>query len=108
MTRKNDSRILLSTGRYIGEGFNDSRLDCLFLTMPISWKGTLQQYAGRLHRLHHAKREVIIYDYVDANIPIARHMFEKRKKGYAAMGYEMEDSQSQAEMSLSDEPSLNL
>ena len=62
--------------------------------MPISWKGTLQQYAGRLHRLHHAKREVIIYDYVDANIPIARRMFEKRKKGYAAMGYELEDSKS--------------
>jgi len=105
---ENESRILLSTGRYIGEGFDDSRLDCLFLTMPISWKGTLQQYAGRLHRLHHAKREVIIYDYVDANIPIARRMFEKRKKGYAAMGYELEDSKSKAEMSLSDEPSLNL
>ncbi|MFH1970580.1 MAG: DEAD/DEAH box helicase family protein [Verrucomicrobiota bacterium] len=103
-----ESRILLSTGRYIGEGFDDSRLDCLFLTMPISWKGTLQQYAGRLHRLHHTKREVIIYDYVDANIPIARRMFEKRKKGYATMGYELEDSKSQAEMSLPDGPSLNL
>jgi superfamily II DNA or RNA helicase len=105
---ENESRILLSTGRYIGEGFDDSRLDCLFLTMPISWKGTLQQYAGRLHRLHHAKREVIIYDYVDANIPIARRMFEKRKKGYAAMGYELEASKSQAEMALPDGPSLNL
>ena len=105
---ENESRILLSTGRYIGEGFDDSRLDCLFLTMPISWKGTLQQYAGRLHRIHHAKREVIIYDYVDANIPIARRMFEKRKKGYAAMGYELEDSKSQAEMALPDGPSLNL
>ncbi|MBU1735039.1 MAG: helicase [Verrucomicrobia bacterium] len=105
---ENESRILLSTGRYIGEGFDDSRLDCLFLTMPISWKGTFQQYADRLHRIHHAKREVIIYDYVDANIPIARRMFEKRKKGYAAMGYELEDSKSQAEMALSDEPSLNL
>ena len=108
MARKNESRILFSTGRYIGEGFDDSRLDCLFLTMPISWKGTLQQYAGRLHRIHHAKREVIIYDYVDANIPIARRMFEKRKKGYAAMGYELKDSKSQVEMSLSDKPSLNL
>ncbi|MBU0715496.1 MAG: DEAD/DEAH box helicase [Verrucomicrobia bacterium] len=105
---ENESRILLSTGRYIGEGFDDSRLDCLFLTMPISWKGTLQQYAGRLHRLHHAKHEVVIYDYVDANIPIARRMFEKRKKGYAAMGYELEDSKSPAKMSLPDGPSLNL
>lgn len=105
---ENESRVLLSTGRYIGEGYDDSRLDCLFLTMPISWKGTLQQYAGRLHRLHHAKREVIIYDYVDANIPIARRMFEKRKKGYAAMGYELEDRKAQAEMSIPDGPSLNL
>ncbi|MDD5677012.1 MAG: DEAD/DEAH box helicase family protein [Kiritimatiellae bacterium] len=105
---ENESRILLSTGRYIGEGFDDSRLDCLFLTMPISWKGTLQQYAGRLHRLHHAKREVIIYDYVDANIPIARRMFEKRKKGYAAMGYELEDSKIQAEIPLPNDPLLNL
>ena len=76
--------------------------------MPISWKGTLQQYAGRLHRIHHAKREVVIYDYVDANIPIARRMFEKRKKGYAAMGYDLEASKSQAEMALPDGPSLNL
>jgi len=105
---ENESRILLSTGRYIGEGFDDSRLDCLFLTMPISWKGTLQQYAGRLHRIHHAKREVIIYDYVDANIPIARRMFEKRKKGYAAMGYELENNKSQVEMSLPARPPLNL
>ena len=105
---ENESRILLSTGRYIGEGFDDSRLDCLFLTMPISWKGTLQQYAGRLHRIHHAKHEVVIYDYVDANIPIARRMFEKRKKGYAAMGYELEDSKAQSEILLPDGSSLNL
>jgi len=84
-----ESRILLSTGKYIGEGFDDSRLDCLFLTMPISWKGTLQQYAGRLHRVHHSKREVVIYDYVDAKMPIAARMFDRRKKGYAAMGYEI-------------------
>lgn len=76
--------------------------------MPISWKGTLQQYAGRLHRIYHAKHEVIIYDYVDANILIARRMFEKRKKGYAAMGYEMEDSKSKAVMTFPDGPSLNL
>jgi len=61
-----------------------------------------------LHRLHHAEREVIIYDYVDANIPIARRMFEKRKKGYAAMGYELENSKILAEIPLPDEPSLNL
>jgi hypothetical protein len=59
-----EERVIVATGRYLGEGFDDSRLDTIFLTMPIAWKGTLAQYAGRLHRLHDAKREVIIYDYV--------------------------------------------
>src|SRR6266581_2252145 len=65
-----ESRVILATGSYIGEGFDDARLDTLFLAMPISWKGTLQQYVGRLHRLHDAKREVIVYDYVDGCIPV--------------------------------------
>jgi superfamily II DNA or RNA helicase len=60
-----EERVIVATGRYLGEGFDDSRLDTLFLTMPIAWKGTLAQYAGRLHRLNDAEREVIIYDYVD-------------------------------------------
>ena len=60
-----EERVLVATGRYLGEGFDDARLDTLFLTMPISWRGTLAQYAGRLHRLHAAKRDVVIYDYVD-------------------------------------------
>ena len=60
-----DERVLIATGRYFGEGFDDARLDTLFLAMPISWKGTLAQYVGRLHRLYPAKREVIVYDYVD-------------------------------------------
>ena len=59
-------RVLIATGRYVGEGFDDARLDTLFLTMPISWRGTLAQYAGRLHRIHPNKREVIVYDYVTA------------------------------------------
>ena len=79
--------VILATGRYIGEGFDEPRLDTLFLTMPISWKGILQQYAGRLHRIYDNKEEVVIYDYVDTNIEIARHMFGRRKKGYAALGY---------------------
>ena len=65
----NEERVLLATGRYIGEGFDDARLDTLFLAMPISWRGTLQQYVGRLHRLHDSKREVIVYDYVDGAVP---------------------------------------
>ena len=87
-----ERRALLATGKYIGEGFDDARLDTLFLTSPISWRGILQQYAGRLHRAHHAKRSVIIYDYVDNRIPMARRMFERRKKGYATLGYVLEDS----------------
>ena len=80
-------RIVLATGRFIGEGFDDTSLDTLFLAMPISWRGTLQQYAGRLHREHADKHEVRIYDYVDANVPTLQRMFSKRMRGYRAMGY---------------------
>lgn len=82
------NRVLLATGRYIGEGFDDARLDTLFLAMPVSWKGTLVQYAGRLHRLHSGKAEVRIYDYVDRGNPTLLRMFNKRLRGYRAMGYE--------------------
>lgn len=84
-----EPRLLIATGRYIGEGFDDARLDTLFLAMPISWHGTLAQYAGRLHRLHHAKKDVIIYDYVDDAHPMLDKMAEKRRKGYERLGYEM-------------------
>ena len=80
-------RVIVATGRYVGEGFDDARLDTLFLTMPVSWKGTLIQYAGRLHRLHPAKREVRIYDYVDTHVPMLARMFEKRLRGYRSLGY---------------------
>ena len=78
---------LIATGRYIGEGFDEPRLDTLFLAMPISWKGTLQQYAGRLHRLCENKREVRIYDYIDIHVPMLEKMYHKRLAGYAAIGY---------------------
>jgi superfamily II DNA or RNA helicase len=80
-------RLVLATGRYIGEGFDDARLDTLFLAMPISWKGTLIQYSGRLHRHHPAKTEVRIYDYVDREVPMLLRMFEKRLRTYRAIGY---------------------
>jgi hypothetical protein len=83
----NEPRLVLATGRYIGEGFDDARLDTLFLIMPVSWKGTLVQYAGRLHRLHPGKTEVRIYDYVDREVPLFLRMFEKRLRGYRAIGY---------------------
>jgi superfamily II DNA or RNA helicase len=83
-------RVLIATGSYIGEGFDDSRLDTLFLTMPISWRGTLQQYVGRLHRIHDGKKVVRVFDYVDAQVPMLARMYEKRIKGYRAIGYEIE------------------
>jgi superfamily II DNA or RNA helicase len=80
-------RVLLATGRYIGEGFDDARLDTLFLALPVSWRGTVHQYAGRLHRLHKRKREIRIYDYVDVGVPMLAKMYQKRLRGYAAIGY---------------------
>lgn len=80
-------RLVLATGRYVGEGFDDARLDTLFLAMPVSWKGTLIQYAGRLHRHHPRKVEVRIYDYVDREVPMLLRMFEKRLTTYRAIGY---------------------
>lgn len=88
--RDDESRLILATGSYIGEGFDDARLDTLFLAMPISWKGTLQQYVGRLHRLHYSKRVVQVYDYVDDAIPMLARMFERRLKGYSTIGYSVD------------------
>lgn len=87
---ESESRVILATGSYIGEGFDDARLDTLFLAMPISWRGTLQQYVGRLHRLHANKRVVRVYDYVDDNVLMLARMYERRLKGYAAIGYAVE------------------
>ena len=84
-------RVILATGSYIGEGFDDARLDTLFLAMPISWKGTLQQYVGRLHRLHDNKRVLQVYDYVDHWVPMLERMYERRLKGYGAIGYTIDD-----------------
>lgn len=83
----NSNRIVLATGRYIGEGFDDSKLDTLFLTLPISWHGTLQQYVGRLHRAHFGKQSICVYDYVDVSSPVLLKMYKKRVKKYKLMGY---------------------
>ncbi len=82
-----EQRAVVATGRYLGEGFDDPRLDTLFLALPISWKGTLAQYVGRLHRTHPGKTEVRVYDYVDGRLPVLKRMFERRLKGYRALGY---------------------
>lgn len=83
-----EERLILATGRYIGEGFDDARLDTLFLALPFSWKGMLVQYAGRLHRLRAGKKEVRVYDYVDGSVPMLAKMHEKRMKGFRTLGYE--------------------
>ncbi|MDR1136401.1 MAG: DEAD/DEAH box helicase family protein [Clostridiales Family XIII bacterium] len=79
--------VLVATGKYVGEGFDMPRLDTLFLAMPISWRGTLQQYAGRLHRLYDGKKEVQVYDYVDVHVAMLEKMYQKRLRGYASIGY---------------------
>lgn len=83
-------RLILATGRYLGEGFDDARLDTLFLTMPIAWKGTLAQYVGRLHRQHDGKKDVLVVDYVDNAVPVLARMAAKRRAGYRALGYMIE------------------
>jgi superfamily II DNA or RNA helicase len=80
-------RIILATGKYLGEGFDLPCLDTLFLVFPFSWKGTLIQYAGRLNRTYYGKTETKIYDYVDEKVPVLRRMYNKRVKGYKALGF---------------------
>lgn len=82
-----ESLVIVATGKYVGEGFDYPRLDTLFLTMPIAWKGNVEQYAGRLHREYEGKSEVCIYDYVDIRVPLCDSMYRKRLKGYARAGY---------------------
>ena len=84
---RHEGRIILATGKYVGEGFDDPRLDTLFLTLPVSWRGTVAQYAGRLHRLYDGKREVRIYDDADLNVAMLARMFDRRCRGYEAIGY---------------------
>ncbi len=83
------AQVLIATGKYIGEGFDLAKLDTLFLALPISWKGSLAQYVGRIHRQFKDKERVIVYDYVDETLPMLHRMFQKRTKGYEAMGYSL-------------------
>jgi superfamily II DNA or RNA helicase len=87
-----ESFVLVATGSYIGEGFDEARLDTLFLAMPIAWKGTLHQYAGRLHRYFKGKKEVRVYDYIDLHVKMLEKMYGKRLKGYASIGYKTKAS----------------
>lgn len=96
---QNEKMIIVTTGKYVGEGFDEPRLDTLFLAMPISWKGTLAQYVGRLHRNYEGKTKVVVHDYADIFVPMLDRMYHKRIRGYGELGYVLNGS-SQAETSL--------
>ena len=83
----NEPLAIVATGKYVGEGFDMPRLDTLFVTMPIAWKGTVSQYAGRLNRIYEDKQEVVVYDYVDIHVPVLERMYYKRLAAYSALGY---------------------
>ena len=89
----NEPLIIVATGKYVGEGFDCPRLNTLFLAHPISWKGTLAQYAGRLHREYEGKQDVLIYDYIDIRVPFFESMYQKRLKGYASIGYSIRNDE---------------
>ncbi|WP_373893712.1 DEAD/DEAH box helicase family protein [Virgibacillus sp. CBA3643] len=84
-----EETLIIATGKYIGEGFDNNRLDRLFLVYPFSYKGILQQYVGRLHRLYKGKTEVKVYDYIDHHEPLLKNMYKKRSKGYQDLGYKI-------------------
>ena len=86
------SLAIIATGKYIGEGFDFPRLDTLFLTLPIAWKGLVAQYTGRLHREYDGKDDVIVYDYIDIHVPLCEKMYRRRLKGYAGNGYQLQSS----------------
>lgn len=79
--------VVVATGKYVGEGFDLPRLDTLMLALPVSWKGLIAQYTGRLHRDYPSKKEVRIYDYIDLHMPICDSMYKKRLHGYKTVGY---------------------
>ncbi|MDY0315996.1 MAG: DEAD/DEAH box helicase family protein [Bacteroidales bacterium] len=93
-----DRFVIIATGKLIGEGFDEARLDTLFMAMPIAWKGTIAQYAGRLHRNYKGKNEVLIYDYVDVHIPVLERMYHKRLTAYRSLGYSIKDSDSKEDI----------
>ena len=92
--------VIVATGKYVGEGFDYPRLDTLFLTLPISWKGIIAQYSGRLHREYPGKKEVRVYDYIDIRVPMCDVMYKRRLRGYASVGYQIK---SNAQMDLLNE-----
>ncbi len=95
-------RVVIATGRLVGEGFDLPRLDTLFLAAPVSWRSVIQQYVGRLHRLHADKDSVVVYDYVDIHVPQLQRMYKRRKASYRAFGYHIEEAQNRDTGNISD------
>lgn len=93
--KKQERFVIIATGKLIGEGFDEARLDTLFMAMPIAWKGTIAQYAGRLHRNFEGKEEVLIYDYVDVHIPVLERMYHKRLTAYRSVGYSVRSNETE-------------
>ena len=88
------TQVVVATGKYVGEGFDLPRLDTLFLAIPIAWKGSLTQYAGRIHQESEGKTQVTIHDYVDCGVPMLQRMFHKRELSYKTIGYTVQISES--------------
>jgi superfamily II DNA or RNA helicase len=86
-TPSHKHKVILATGKYLGEGFDLPSLDTLFLVFPFSWKGILIQYTGRLNRTSYGKKEIQVYDYVDEKVPVLSRMYGRRQKGYKALGF---------------------
>jgi len=81
---------IMATGSFIGEGFDLPELDTLIIAMPVSFRGKLIQYAGRLHRPSPGKTDVLIYDYLDGSSALTVSMFKKRLTAYRKMDYVIE------------------
>ncbi|MBR6517868.1 MAG: DEAD/DEAH box helicase [Bacilli bacterium] len=104
---KDEQFVIISTGKYIGEGFDEKRLDTLFLTMPFKWRGTLQQYVGRLHRDNETKFQVEVHDYIDLNVPMLFKMYSERQKGYKELKYISIDENNKLEVLFDDNNYFN-
>jgi superfamily II DNA or RNA helicase len=87
IVKESEDMVVVATGRYVGEGFDLPRLDTLFLALPVSWKGVVAQYAGRLHREYDGKMTCQIYDYVDIGNAICEKMYRRRLRAYKSIGY---------------------
>jgi superfamily II DNA or RNA helicase len=86
-TPRDEPLVVVATGQYLGEGFDCPQLDTLFLAFPVSFKGRLVQYTGRLMRAQEHKTDVRVYDYADVRLPVLRAMHMRRLATYKTLGF---------------------